>query len=252
MNKKRLIAYLLLYNFIGYTVAVGGWLWEVLIFFVTEQRFVNRGFFYGPYLPVYGVGAVLLSVLFYQNRIAVIVTYAHLNRSDYPQAFYHSPLYSRLRSLMHLSCRTRRSRLPDLTRSSAFFRPAKNNLSTHRKQAVQDIRIFFLSLCGGSLTELTVGWFLWHVFHRKYWDYSSYPLNLSGYVCLFSAVGFGVLGVIWMKWVGPFLIRMWEGVSFSVQILMIGMGDLLFVTDAVFSLMRPNGGESVTFSLFLL
>lgn len=107
MNKKRLTAYLLLYNFIGYTVAVGGWLWEVLIFLVTEQRFVNRGFFHGPYLPVYGAGAVLLSVLFYQKRIAVIVTYAHLNQTDYPQDFYHSRLYARLRGLIYLIRRKR-------------------------------------------------------------------------------------------------------------------------------------------------
>lgn len=326
MNKKRLTAYLLLYNFIGYTVAVGGWLWEVLIFLVTEQRFVNRGFFHGPYLPVYGAGAVLLSVLFYQKRIAVIVTYAHLNQTDYPQDFYHSRLYARLRGLIYLIRRKRFARLRhpsdssgrvnDLADSSSrvndladlsgrinntsdffgkinntsdfldrvnhlsdFFggvndwadtssrlhhvrlslsgpshqprRHAANRRQHNPGQLARYIRIFFLSLCGGSLTELGVGWLLWHVFRRKYWDYSGYPLNLAGYVCLFSAVGFGVIGVVWMKWVGPFLICMWERVPFSVQILMIGLADLVLVTDAVFSLMEPNGGESVTFSYFL-
>lgn len=296
MNKKRLTAYLLLYNFIGYTVAVGGWLWEVLIFLVTEQRFVNRGFFHGPYLPVYGAGAVLLSVLFYQKRIAVIVTYAHLNQTDYPQDFYHSRLYARLRGLMYLIRRKRFARLRHtsdfsgrinntsdfldrVNHLSDFFggvndwadtssrlhhvrlslsgpshqprRHAANRRQHNPGQLARYIRIFFLSLCGGSLTELGVGWLLWHVFRRKYWDYSGYPLNLAGYVCLFSAVGFGVIGVVWMKWVGPFLICMWERVPFSVQILMIGLADLVLVTDALFSLMEPNGGEYVTFSYFL-
>lgn len=261
MNKQRLTAYFLLYNFIGYTVAIGGWVWEALIFLLTEHRFVNRGFFYGPYLPVYGAGAVLLSVLFYQKRIAVIVTYTHHNRTDYPQRFYHSPLYAKLRFFIQLKRRHNAAvrkasglsgaaeRSANLCMPATFHPSAKNSRIRRQKQFSAYMRIFFVSMCGGTLTELTAGWFLWHVFHRKYWDYSSYPLNLAGYICLFSSLGFGLFGVIWIKWAGPFLIRTWERLSFSVQILLVGLADLLFVTDAVFSLMRPNEGESITFSL---
>ena len=38
-------------------------MWEVLIFLVKEGTFRNRGFLYGPWLPVYGIGAVLFSVI---------------------------------------------------------------------------------------------------------------------------------------------------------------------------------------------
>lgn len=41
-----------------------GFLWEVLIFLVQEGHFRNRGFLYGPWLPVYGSGAVLMYLLF--------------------------------------------------------------------------------------------------------------------------------------------------------------------------------------------
>lgn len=264
MNKKRLTAYFLLYNFIGSAVAIGGWLWEALIYLITEHRFVNRGFFYGPYLPVYGAGAVLLSVIFYQKKIAVIITYAHLNRTDYPQEFYHSRLYARLRRLLYLSRRILHPRLQNLPSHRPLHarlqnqprlkqrQQMKNSLKQRCRHAAQDIRIFFLSLCGGSLTEFAAGWLLWHVFHRKYWDYSNYPLNLAGYVCVFSAVGFGAFGVIWFKWAGPFLIRTWERTAFSVQILIIGLADLVFVTDLVFSLLQPHSGEFVTFSFLIL
>lgn len=55
-----------------FLVSFAGWLWEVGLYFVTEQAFVNRGAFYGPYLPVYGVGGVLLWLLlqrFHQRKI---------------------------------------------------------------------------------------------------------------------------------------------------------------------------------------
>ncbi len=186
MSKKRLTAYFLLYNFIGSAVAIGGWLWEALIYLITEHRFVNRGFFYGPYLPVYGAGAVLLSVIFYQKRIAVIITYAHLNRTDYPQEFYHSRLYARLRRLLDLSRRILHARLQGLPsrrllhtklRRLPSQRPLparlqnqprlkqrkqiRNSLKRRYQHAAQDIRIFFLSLCGGCLTEFAAGWLLW-------------------------------------------------------------------------------------------
>ena len=37
-----------------------GWLWEVAIYLVLTGDFINRGAFYGPYLPIYGVGSLLL------------------------------------------------------------------------------------------------------------------------------------------------------------------------------------------------
>lgn len=241
MNGKRLTASVLLYNFIGLAVAICGWLWEVLIFLFKEQRFVNRGFFYGPYLPVYGVGAVLLSIFFYHKRISVIVTYAHLKAADYPQYFYHSRIYARLRLLIQ-----RRKKVPSQEGSDLFEKI--DPYAENRTGISSCIRIFALSMCGGSLTELTAGWLLWHIFRQKYWDYSGYPLNLSGYICLYSALGFGIFGVLWMKWAGPFLIRTWERLRFPVQILVIGLSDLVFVTDMIFSLMQPNSGQNITFS----
>lgn len=249
MKKKQRIASLLLYNFIGLTVAIGGWLWETLIFLVKEQRFVNRGFLYGPYLPVYGTGAVLLSILFYQKRITVMITYARLQTADYPQDFYSGSLYARLRQLVRQA--GIRRRIPRFSIVS-IYPQKKQPLPKKVRKLFADIRIFLLSMCGGCLTEFSTGWLLLHGFQRRCWDYSGYPLNLGGYICLFSALGFGIFGVLWMKWAGPFLICTWERLRFSIQILIIGLCDLIFLTDVIFSLLHPNEGESITFSMFLI
>lgn len=37
-----------------------GWVYEEIFYFVVENRLVNSGFMYGPYLPVYGFGALLM------------------------------------------------------------------------------------------------------------------------------------------------------------------------------------------------
>lgn len=51
-----LIIYFFMYSFLGY-------LCEVAYCSVPQRRLVNRGFLYGPYLPIYGFGALII-VLF--------------------------------------------------------------------------------------------------------------------------------------------------------------------------------------------
>ena len=46
-------AYFILYAFLG-------WVCEDLYCGIPAKKFINRGFFYGPYCPIYGVGALLV------------------------------------------------------------------------------------------------------------------------------------------------------------------------------------------------
>lgn len=45
-----------------------GWLWEVILYYFTSGGFVNRGVYYGPYLPVYGIGGLILLVFLRAKR----------------------------------------------------------------------------------------------------------------------------------------------------------------------------------------
>ena len=48
------------YFFKFFVYAVIGWIYELFIFYYHDGIWVNRGFLYGPYLPVYGFGMILL------------------------------------------------------------------------------------------------------------------------------------------------------------------------------------------------
>ena len=37
-----------------------GWIWETCYVSVKEKKFVNRGFLYGPWIPIYGSGAIII------------------------------------------------------------------------------------------------------------------------------------------------------------------------------------------------
>lgn len=45
---------------IFYTAGFSGWLWEGLFHLLTAGHFVNRGLLHGPWLPIYGCGALVI------------------------------------------------------------------------------------------------------------------------------------------------------------------------------------------------
>lgn len=55
----------LFYCFITY--AFIGWVYEVILGIIRGKGFINRGMLSGPWLPVYGVGGILLLLLFYER-----------------------------------------------------------------------------------------------------------------------------------------------------------------------------------------
>lgn len=48
--------------------AVIGWIYEVIVSIVNDGVFVNRGFLFGPYLPVYGFGGIISLLLLYKLK----------------------------------------------------------------------------------------------------------------------------------------------------------------------------------------
>ena len=63
------------YVILFFLVSFGGWLWEVGIFLVTKHAFINRGIYKGPYLPIYGVGGLLLWFLLHRLSKRPFITF---------------------------------------------------------------------------------------------------------------------------------------------------------------------------------
>lgn len=56
MFLRELFLYFLIYSFLGY-------LWETVFCTITHKKYENRGMLFGPWCPIYGVGAVLEIVI---------------------------------------------------------------------------------------------------------------------------------------------------------------------------------------------
>lgn len=64
----ELIILFLIYSIIGY-------IWEVTCVFVLQRKLVNRGFLYGPCIPLYGLGAIciLYTTSFSNNYLSIFI-----------------------------------------------------------------------------------------------------------------------------------------------------------------------------------
>ena len=125
------ITYLILYSF-------AGWVLESVSKTIEQKKFVNSGFLYGPFCPIYGFGALimLLCLSFLKERPIILFTTA------------------------------------------------------------------FLIL---SIWEYLVGLLLEKAFKTKYWDYSHLRFNIHGRVCLKNSIFWGLLGVIFICYLHPFI-----------------------------------------------
>ena len=67
-----------IYFLLFLTYAFLGWCMEVICKFIQFKRFINRGFLIGPYCPIYGWGAVTITLLLqrYTNDIIVLFVMA--------------------------------------------------------------------------------------------------------------------------------------------------------------------------------
>ena len=67
MNLRVLFLFFMSYSFVG-------WIIEMLVVAMEKGRFTPRGFLIGPYLPIFGVGAILITLFLtkYQNDVIVL------------------------------------------------------------------------------------------------------------------------------------------------------------------------------------
>lgn len=116
------------------------------------------------------------------------------------------------------------------------------------KRLAENPKKLFLSimvLCG--VIEYVTGTFLEYVFHAKWWDYSDMLFNIQGRVCLAGLLLFAVGGCLIIYVGAPWLDRKLSTMPAYVRRGLCIVLVLIFVGDAIFSVLQPNTGAGITF-----
>lgn len=115
------------------------------------------------------------------------------------------------------------------------------------KKKRHPLTIFLTTALLGTGLELVIGWLLDTVWHLRYWDYRSCFLQYHGYICLWSAIGFGVAGVLWICIFSVLLEKFWFSLPRSFRMAFNTLCSLFFCVDCAAALIFPNIGRGITF-----
>lgn len=128
MIVTKYFVYFIIYSFFG-------WIYETCFCIIHDKAWDNRGFLYGPCIPLYGAGATLAQILFL----------------DIPNYLKIKPSY---------------------------------------------LTIFIGCALGSFVLEYGTSYFLEKRFNARWWDYSEFPFNINGRVCIPFTLCFGFAGII--------------------------------------------------------
>ncbi len=166
MKAIYIIDYFLIYSFIG-------WLLESIYKTIFTKKLVNSGFLYGPFCPIYGIGALIM----------------YLFLSGYND---------------------------------------------------NPIHVFIIGFVVLSVWEYIVAWAIEKIFHEKYWDYSNNKFNINGRVCLLNSIFWGVLGVIFIYFVHPFIQEKIVEMNNIALIIVTIILSIYIAIDTIISVIKLN------------
>lgn len=138
MDKKKFTEELIIMFWLFVVGSILGYIFETLLILCLHGYIQSRqGLLYGPFTPVYGIGAVVYYLII-------------------------------------------------------------NNIKTKSK-----IKVFFITMILGGITEYLFSFFQEKAFGTISWDYTNYPLNLEGRTSIFHCACWGVVGVLYVIFIEP-------------------------------------------------
>lgn len=109
------------------------------------------------------------------------------------------------------------------------------------KQFKENIVILFIiSFLVLSIWEYAVGVLLEKIFKTKYWDYSDHKINIKGRVCLFNSISWGILGVIFTRYIHPYIENNLGMLNINVLKIVMYIISIIFVVDAIVSIVKTK------------
>lgn len=100
------------------------------------------------------------------------------------------------------------------------------------------IILFIAGIVVLSIWEYLVGWYLEKMFNTKYWDYSENKFNLHGRICLVNSLLWGVLGVVFIKFINPIIETQLYNIPTNLIIYINCIIYVYIIVDIIYSVIK--------------
>ena len=231
-------------DYIAFVVyAFVGWVYEVTWFLVVKHEFVNRGALFGPYLPIYGFGMLLL-LLILHKYMAKKHKLKHLVNGNIATwtltTFFFITFIEYTTSPKILSVTEFASRywIPYLiTIAVAFF--LRYIIVCKTKSKIRNIDITWINVClvifiVTTLLEYVSHYVILTYFNKELWNYCSDFLNINCRVNFDASRNFALGGCALIYLVQPLINKITKHKKGVVNIITIIIAILMFI-DVIYS-----------------
>lgn len=86
--------------------------------------------------------------------------------------------------------------------------------------------LFIMSIVICSILEYTTSYVMEKLFKARWWDYSRFKFNINGRICLETMIPFGLLGVLVVYYINPFLLKI-----INTNTILFTITAIIFIAD---------------------
>ena len=232
-------------NYIRFVVyGFVGWLYEVLWFIIVRHQFVNRGVLFGPYLPIYGFGMLILILLLskYKSKkhplsdniggniaVVTLASFIYITIVEYS-------LQEKIYRIDEFGSKYGIGLLITIVLALVIRYILVNKV---KKIKIKNIDITPIVICLLIFIITTVIEYVSHYVIDVYfgtiiWDYSKDFLNLNARVNFDASRNFALGGTALMYLIEPLIIKITKSKNRYVNVVTIILGFIMLI-DVIYS-----------------
>ena len=95
--------------------------------------------------------------------------------------------------------------------------------------------LFFMAIIICSIIEYMTSLIMEKIFKARWWDYSDKKFNLNGRICLETMIPFGILGLLVVYFVNPFIVNILNKIPVKTLNIVAYILLAVFITDFIIS-----------------
>ena len=230
-------------NYIIFCVyAFIGWIYEVSLILIRDHKFVNRGVLFGPFLPIYGFGILILLLIlkrFMKNNhyinnlcysiisIFTVVTFITITIIEYT----HEKIYN-------VSLFLQKYGLLIIIINIIFM--IFINLIVHKfkikKIDLTPILVFLLIWIITTIVEYIGHFITYELSHTMLWDYSKDFLNINKRVCFDASRNFAIGGTLLLYLIQPLIDKFLNKTNLIIKIIITLLIGIPMLIDLIISI----------------
>lgn len=95
------------------------------------------------------------------------------------------------------------------------------------------VALFLMAILICSLIEYFTSLIMEKIFHARWWDYSNKKFNINGRICLETMIPFGLLGILLIKVLNPFIIKFLKFIPSKILLIITIILLIIYIIDNI-------------------